>query len=399
MRSRSGALVAALSASTLATGVTQISVPLELRQLHASPTETGIALSMFGLGMFLFEWVWGALADRVGYRLPLVVSQMLYAGGIVLLASARSVPLIAVSYLLASGMMVAAGPLGRSFLGTTLPPRLRATGLAFIASQWIVAGAIGSGVGGQLIEHFPIRNVLYGASVLPLIAALLLLLVFSGYRETRGIWSQGEEEPAPVPAARGESFMRVMVLTAGIVLLFEIGSGGELALLPLLATNQLNMSAATAGTVMFIVGLLAGLLLVPGGMASDRWGKRRTMAIGGVLSAAGFVAYAVAGSFWAVIVGAALRAIGSALVWPAVTAWISESAPHRRHALAMGIFGEFANLGVTLGPVAGGLAWSAAGIQAAFFTYAVTAVLVAVVSAIAVSGRVRAPGPVGAIEA
>ena len=399
MRSRSGALVAALSASTLATGVTQISVPLELRQLHASPTETGIALSMFGLGMFLFEWVWGALADRVGYRLPLVVSQMLYAGGIVLLASARSVPLIAVSYLLASGMMVAAGPLGRSFLGTTLPPRLRATGLAFIASQWIVAGAIGSGVGGQLIEHFPIRNVLYGASVLPLIAALLLLLVFSGYRETRGIWSQGEEEPAPVPAARGESFMRVMVLTAGIVLLFEIGSGGELALLPLLATNQLNMSAATAGTVMFIVGLLAGLLLVPGGMASDRWGKRRTMAMGGVLSAAGFVAYAVAGSFGAVIVGAALRAIGSALVWPAVTAWISESAPHRRHALAMGIFGEFENLGVTLGPVAGGLAWSAAGIQAAFFTYAVTAVLVAVVSAIAVSGRVRAPGPVGAIEA
>ena len=101
------------------------------------------------------------------------------------------------------------------------------------------------------------------------------------------------------------------------------------------------------------------------------------MAIGGVLSAAGFVAYAVAGSFWAVIFGAALRAIGSALVWPAVTAWISESAPHRRHALAMGIFGEFENLGVTLGPVAGGLAWSAAGIQAAFFTYAVTAVLVA----------------------
>jgi len=399
LRSRSGALVAALSASTLATGVTQISVPLELRQLHASPTEIGIALSMFGLGMFLFEWVWGALADRVGYRLPLVVSQVLYAGGIVLLASARSVPLIAVSYLLASGMMVAAGPLGRSFLGTTLPPRLRATGLAFIASQWIVAGAIGSGVGGQLIEHFPIRNVLYGASVLPLIAALLLLLVFSGYRETRGIWSQGGQEPAPVPAARGESFMRVMVLTAGIVLLFEIGSGGELALLPLLATNQLNMSAASAGTVMFIVGLLAGLLLVPGGMASDRWGKRRTMAIGGVLSAAGFVAYAVAGSFWTVIVGAALRAIGSALVWPAVTAWISESAPHRRHALAMGIFGEFENLGVTLGPVAGGLAWSAAGIQAAFFTYAVTAVLVAVISAIAVSGRVQTVQPIGATEA
>jgi len=117
------------------------------------------------------------------------------------------------------------------------------------------------------------------------------------------------------------------------------------------------------------------------------------------IAAAGFAVYAIAGSYTAVIAGAALRAIGGSLLWPAATAWISESAPHRRHALAMGIFGEFENLGVTLGPVAGGLAWSAAGIQAAFFTYAVTAVLVAVVSAIAVSGRVRAPGPVGAIEA
>jgi MFS family permease len=55
IRSRSGALVAVLFVSTLATGVLQIAVPLELRQLRASPGQIGIALSMFGLGMFLFE--------------------------------------------------------------------------------------------------------------------------------------------------------------------------------------------------------------------------------------------------------------------------------------------------------------------------------------------------------
>jgi MFS family permease len=188
-----------------------------------------------------------------------------------------------------------------------------------------------------------------------------------------------------------------MVLTATIVLLFEIGSGGEIALLPLLVTNHLNLSPATAGTVMFLVGLLAGLLLVPGGMASDRWGRRRTMVAGGVLSAAGFAVYAIAGSFWIVIAGAALRAIGSALVWPAVTAWISDSAPHRRHALAMGLFGEFENLGVTLGPVTGGLAWSIAGIQAAFVTYALTALLVAVVCVFAVTDRRQSPAMVTSV--
>jgi DHA1 family multidrug resistance protein-like MFS transporter len=111
------------------------------------------------------------------------------------------------------------------------------------------------------------------------------------------------------------------------------------------------------------------------------------MTAGALLSAAGFVAYAVAGSFWMVVAAAAIRSVGMALIWPAVTAWMSEAAPPRRHALVMGLFGEFENLGVTLGPVTGGLAWAAFGIQAAFVTYAATSLVVAVVVAVAVAGR------------
>jgi MFS family permease len=388
IRSRSGALVAAFSVSTFASGVTQIAIPLELRQLHATPAETGIALSMFGLGMFLFEWVWGAIADRFGYRLPLIASQVLYAVALFFLARATTVPLVAAAYLLASGMMVAAGPLGRSFLGTTLPPKLRATGLALIAAQWVIVGALGSGAGGFLIDRIPIASILNGISVLPLITAALLALVFRGYRETRRIW--GEVEAAePGPARAGRGFVRVLLITAAIVLLAEIGAGGESALLPLLVTNHLRLSAATAGTSLLLVGLFTGVLLVPGGMASDRWGRRGTMVAGGLLSAAGFGVYAIAGSFAGIVVGAALRAVGMALVWPAATAWISESAPRRRHALVMGLFGEFENFGVALGPIAGGLVWSAFNIQSAFVAYGAASVLMALVALVTVSGLVR----------
>jgi hypothetical protein len=51
IRSRSGGLIAALTFSTLATGLLQICLPLELRQLRASPNEIGLTLSMFGFGM------------------------------------------------------------------------------------------------------------------------------------------------------------------------------------------------------------------------------------------------------------------------------------------------------------------------------------------------------------
>src|SRR5205807_2679621 len=234
--------------------------------LHASPNEIGLTLAMFGFGMFAFEWVWGVVADRVGYGAPLVASQLLYGAFILLLSRVQSIPLIAVGYLLASGMMVAVGPIARSYLGTTLHARLRATGLALLASQWVIAEAVGAGVGGQLIDRFPIRDVML------------------------------------------------------------------------------------AGAAMLAVGLIGGVLLVPGGNASDRWGRRPTMVTGAAVSALGFVVYALAGNFALVIVGAAIRALGASLIWPAATAWVAESMPRHRHAFYLGLFGEFENIGVTVGP-------------------------------------------------
>ena len=386
LRSRSGALLGALSVSTVATGVMFIAVPLELRSLHAGPSEIGFTLAMFGLGTFLFEWVWGLIADRVGYQWPLIVSMVLFAGGVFLLARSSTVPFIAASYLLTSGMLVSVGPVGRSFLGTTLPPNLRATGLAVLSAEWLFGDAIGAGAGGFLLERISTRDLLYAASALPLISACLLLLVFRGYKETHGRSTWTADDVRVEQERTGPSVVRVLLVTAAIMILFQIGLAGETALLPLLVTTHLNLSAATAGTALFAAGMFGGLLLVPGGVASDRWGRGPAMVAGALLSAVAFGLYAIAGAFGVVIGAAAVRAVGTSLIWPAATAWVSEASPRRQHALVMGLFGEFENLGGFLGPVIGGIAWSFAGIQAAFVAYAVAALLAAAVAAIGVTG-------------
>jgi MFS family permease len=390
IRSRSGALVAVLTFSTLATGLLQICLPLELRQLRASPNEIGLTLSMFGFGMFAFEWFWGVLADRAGYRAPLIASQLLYAACIVLLASVNSIFLIAVSYLLASGMMVAVGPIARSYLGTALRSRLRATGLALLSASWVVAEAVGAGAGGQLIDRFPIRSVMLAGAFLPIVSGLLAVWVFRGYSHVahRGPWT-ADDAAREEESRAGGGVLRVLAVTASLVLLFQVGAGGELALLPLLVTTHLQLSAASAGTAMLAVGLIGGVLLVPGGNASDRWGRKPTMIAGGIVTAIGFVIYSTSGTFAQVIAGAAVRALGASLIWPAATAWIAESMPRRRHAFFMGLFGEFENVGVTIGPILGGIAWSLAGIQAAFYVYAAAALLASVIAAVFVDTRSR----------
>ena len=375
LRSRSAALIVALFISSIATGVIGISIPLKLAQLKATPNEIGLTLAMFGLGMFIFEALWGLVADRYGYRAPMIVSAILYSFCIALLARTDTVPVIAAAYLLAAGMMVAAGPIGRSYVGTSLPAGLRATGLAFLSAAWVIGGAIGAGVGGLLIDRLTIATVLTGSAVLPLLSAAMIGLIFRGYSDgPRRSRIREEESDGRAGRARA-GVARVLVVTASMIFLIHLGVGGESALLPLLVTTHLHLSAATAGSALFAVGLIEGLLLVPGGNASDRWGRRPTMIAGGIFMAVGFVVYSIAGGIAVVLIGAGLRALGMSLIWPAATAWISESMPRRNHALMMGLFGEFENAGITFGPMLGGLAWSLAGIQTAFLTYAAAAMI------------------------
>jgi hypothetical protein len=53
----------------------------------------------------------------------------------------------------------------------------------------------------------------------------------------------------------------------------------------------------------------------------------------------------------------------------------------------MGLFGEFESFGVTIGPIIGGLVWSMAGIQSAFYAFAVACLMAGVIAALMVARR------------
>src|SRR5260370_36023834 len=95
--------------------------------------------------------------------------------------------------------------------------------------------------------------------------------------------------------------------------------------------------------------------------------------------------------------GVEVHEVGGALIWPAATAWRAEARPRRRHALYMGLVGEFENVGIPIGPILGGVAWSLAGIQAAFYTDAVAALLASAIAAVFARRRAEDACMVGAV--
>ena len=134
-----------------------------------------------------------------------------------------------------------------------------------------------------------------------------------------------------------------MAALAGI---FALRMLGLFMLLPVLAIYAARLPAATpllVGLALGIYGLTQGLLQIPFGMASDRFGRKRVITIGLLVFAAGSVVAALADSMAGLIIGRAIQ--GGGAVSAAVLALTADLTGEAQRTKAM------AAIGVSIGAV------------------------------------------------
>jgi EmrB/QacA subfamily drug resistance transporter len=115
--------------------------------------------------------------------------------------------------------------------------------------------------------------------------------------------------------------------------------------------------AATMRDAQWVVNaymLLLGALLLVGGAAGDRFGRRRMFVIGIAVFTVASVACAWAPSVATLIAARALQGIGGALLVPGSLAIISAAFPERERGRAIGTWAGASALTTALGPVIGG---------------------------------------------
>ncbi|HYZ22131.1 MAG TPA: MFS transporter [Rhodopila sp.] len=312
-------------------------------------------------GMFV---IGGTLADRLGYKPLIVAGCLLRTAGFGLLVMAHSLPAV----------LIASAATG--FAGALFNPAVR----AYLAVE----------AGDRRVEAFALFNIFYQAGMLvgPLIGLALVALDFRvtaaaaavGFATLTAAQLCALPKHATKPAGAKTSVLHDWrtVLANRSFLWFAAAMIGSYVLsfqvylaLPLQASLLAPHRESVLVAAIFVV---SGLVAVAGQLRitrwfAARWGPRHSLVIGMVILAAAFVPLAVipgvarfgtAAAVVAVLVSAALLAVGSAAVFPFEMDTVVALSEGRLIATHYGFYNTVVGVGILIGNLVTGSLMEAA---------------------------------------
>lgn len=172
--------------------------------------------------------------------------------------------------------------------------------------------------------------------------------------------------PAPASPASAEfSFRRIAVPAFGPSLLFGLGEGAILPIIPLMA-RELGASVPMAALVMALISLGSLLNNIPASLITMRWGERGAIVAAGIWSALGMGLCVFTAHLGLFAAGCFMVGMSQAVYNLARQSYMSEAVPVAYRARALSTLGGVMRIGMFIGPFLGAAAVHAYGLQAAF---------------------------------
>ncbi len=165
--------------------------------------------------------------------------------------------------------------------------------------------------------------------------------------------------------------------TLSLASLYALRMLGLFLILPVFAVHARQLpggaSALQIGLVLGAYSLTQGLLQLPFGMASDRFGRKPVILVGLILFAAGSLVAALATDLNATIIGRALQGTGA--ISAAVTACIADHTRDSQRTKAMALVGASIGLTFAVSLVAGPFLYELIGMSGIFHLTGILALL------------------------
>ncbi|MBP3731200.1 MAG: MFS transporter [Mailhella sp.] len=356
-------------------------LPFLMEDLHISPLQMGMMISLYALPGALILPFYGVISDRLGRRRLLLASLGLCVLGSMLCAFAPDfstllagramqglsiTPLDSMSFTLATDLFE-----GKKRM--TLVERCSTVQFFCVTIVPLSLSAI--------IPHWGWRSAFVFAGLLSFAALLLSLPVQVPYR--------------PSNAQKFRAFLshlacllisqRLLLLFAVRILVAVMIFGVIYPHLPLLMVQKLSYPPELVGLMfsLYALGMFLGSLVVP--CLSRRFNEIAFGFSGGVFLLASVLLLAYAGSLWLIGLGLLCVGMGSGILIPQNTAHVSLAATEDTHGSVMSAYSTIFRLGQAIAPGIMGVLYAWGSFTLLFSLAAFLAVFTGLISAVAFS--------------
>lgn len=328
-------------------------LPYYAEAMAASPSQVGLILASYSYVAAIALIPFGMLSDRVGSRIMLIASLVVFSLAPLLYplaANLTQLALVRAFHGLASAMFFPAAC--ALALDTTSPGRW-GEALGWFTTSTQLALVVGPVLGGVLLNYCGFSAAFYSCSAVPLLGLIFVLI----RRDTLP-----QKSAERVASSDSWSWLKQRKVFAGLAapFFFTVGSGTIFTFMPLYGQG-FGVDEAEAGII--IAALYAGstLLRIPGGKLSDRFGRKPVILVGLIISGIAIALISFTNFFAGLIAAAALFGAGMGLAMPAAYALVADLTSPRVRGLTMGMTSGFLHAGLAIGPTIMGVVANASG--------------------------------------
>ena len=319
----------------------------------------------------VFQLPGGVLADRFGRRRIIVYGTAIRIFTPLLYLWATDW-ITLIPALLLNGVTSIYMPAFNAIIADSLPNDERGAGYGAFRMITSIPQIFSPVIGGYLFDRMGPAE---GFRLFMYISIIVNAIVtYTRYRIiTETLFDEDEIEERKRPPVR-EQIIDTMSLgrDVWIMVLVEtlgaFGSGIVFSLVPIYARDYIGLSYTQLGIVMTVGGVITTILAMPGGMLSDRVGRKPVISLSRILPSTALIGITFAQSFSHYVFTQVLSAVSQALGGgsrmgggPAWQALIADLVPKEKRATVMGTLGTITGVIATPAALAGSWLWNQLG--------------------------------------
>ena len=354
-----------------AIGVALPVMPLFAEQMGLSTAEFGLVGSVFGGTRLLSNFPLAILTEKFGRRPFLTLGPALTGISMIGTGLSTTLPTLlgcrVITGLGGAAQMTGAG----LYLADISRPSNRARTLAPMTAAFSAGASFGPAIGGFLAQTYGLAPCFfYVGGAIGTVGALNWLLI----PETKPPMSAEKNTSDDYKVLKNtlhtwrrlSTNTTVQCILATHLCYWGTISGSQFTLMPIMASQELQMSAGAIGSIYAMVSVINVIGSQVSAAISDRFGRKVTIVPGTVMMSVAVAGLPLASNGTELTAIMALWAIGGAAVSMGPTAFITDLVPEEDRAQALSMLRSFGDLGLLIGAGSLGALADASNMELAF---------------------------------